>query len=76
MKAEMEAQVEAKKANEALEKQVESKEAKQDYEKCLSNCDIEKTEAESGIVEEVECCGDWFRYLCFCYAGTCCASAE
>ena len=56
---------------EAAKKQVEiNAKAKQKYNECIDNCEIEKAEAESS---DGSCCGgDWYRYLCFCYLGTCC----
>jgi len=46
-------------------------EAAKRYLECEADCDKELLVDTSGT--KTCCNGDWYRYLCFCYAGTCCA---
>jgi len=56
---------------EAANKAKAAEKAATQYNECISNCKSDKIEAEQG---DGSCCGGvWYRYLCFCYAGTCCA---
>ena len=68
---ELNADIEQKRKEDELNQKLAAQEAKQKYEECVNNCQLEKEEAESGL--KTCCNGDWYRYLCFCYAGTCCA---
>ena len=45
--------------------------AQKQYLECESECDKQLLVDTSGT--KTCCNGDWYRYLCFCYAGTCCA---
>lgn len=68
---ELNADIEQKRKEDELNTKLAAQEAKQKYDECINNCQLEKEEAESGL--KTCCNGDWYRYLCFCYAGTCCA---
>ncbi len=68
---ELNSEIEAQRKQDELDQKLGAQEAKQKYEECVNNCQMEKEEAESGV--KTCCNGDWYRYLCFCYAGTCCA---
>ena len=68
---ELNAEIEQKRKEDELNQKLAAQEAKQKYTECVNNCQLEKEEAESGL--KTCCNGDWYRYLCFCYAGTCCA---
>ena len=68
---ELNAEIEQKRKEDELNQKLAAQEAKQKYTECVNNCQLEKEEAESGL--KTCCNGDWYRYLCFCYAGACCA---
>ena len=45
--------------------------AQKQYLECEADCDKQLLVDTSGT--KTCCNGDWYRYLCFCYAGACCA---